>query len=305
MKVMVIGGSGYLGRPIVRRLREQVDTISIGHHPGDGIDEHIEMSRGEDVNRLFRQAAPDVVVVTAYRLHHSTNADPVRAVETNLLGVTHIFQAAADFGVRRVILAGSGTVQGEASGRPGQLPDESTPARPTSLYGRMKLFNEWLAEHYNDTFGTEIVSYRISGPYGNRKSVGTTGGEIPFDTVVAAAANQTHVVLPWAADTRFRFIHVEDAACSFLPLILAPRLEHRIYNSPGFVVSVRELADAARAVSGLVAEFTDPGRPVPLVEWNSTRYEREFEFRPRPLQEWLPQEIAELRATAAGEAVTG
>ena len=314
MKTVVLGGGGYLGRPLVRLLREHVDTVSASQHRGEGVDEQIDLRRPDEVYRLLGRVRPDVVVLTAYLLQQATGADPMRAVETNILGVTSVFQAAAEFGLRRVVFASSGAVHGSSADFQTQALDELAPCVPSTLYGKMKAFNESIAEHYNARLGTEIVSYRISGPYGRGKSYERFGGEIPYDTVVAAARDKTRdktqdkvgdkasarIVLPWSADAQFRFIHIDDAAASFVPLVLADRLKHRVYNAPGFTVSVRQLADAAKSISNLDCEFTEPGRPLKFVRWDATRYEEEFGFRPLPMADWMQQEIS----GAAGRDVT-
>lgn len=304
MKAVVIGGGGYLGRPLARLLRAHADTVSASQHRGEGVDEQVDLRRPDEIYRLLGRVRPDVVVLTAYLLQQATDADPMRAVETNILGVTSVFQAAADFGLRRVVFASSGAVHGAGTDFRTQALDELAPARPTTLYGTMKVFNESIAEHYNGHLGTEIVSYRISGPYGRGKSHERFGGEIPYDTVVAAArdkardkardrtGDQERVVLPWSADAQFRFIHIDDAAASFLPLVLADRLKFRVYNAPGFTVSVRELAEAAKSISNLDCEFTEPGRAVKFVRWDARRYEEEFDFRPLPMVDWMRREIS-------------
>jgi UDP-glucose 4-epimerase len=290
MKVLVIGGAGYVGRPLVGRLREHADVVSASHREGDGVDERVDLRDGEGVRRLLQREKPDVVVVSAYMLDRATNADPLRAVETNVLGLTHVFQAAADLALPRVIFASSGAVHGRNEDFDRAV-DEAAPCQPTTLYGQMKVFNEWIAAHYNANFGTEIVSYRISGPYGWGKPLDRQGGEMPYDFVVDAARTRERVSLPWSAATRFRFIHVADAAASFVPLVLATSLSHRVYNSPGFTVTVKELADAARSISGLACEFTEPGRSVKFVWWDATRYESEFDFRPRPMAQWMRDDL--------------
>ena len=309
MKAVVVGGGGYLGRPLVRLLRGHADVVSASQHPGEEVDEQVDLRRPEEIYRLLGRVRPDVIVLTAYLLERATAADPMRAVETNILGVTNVFQAAADFGLGRVVFASSGAVHGSSADFQTQAFDELTPCLPTTLYGKMKVLNESIAEHYNAHFGTEIVSYRISGPYGRSKSYERFGGEIPYDTVVAAArdkaardkaggeaggeaGNTNPIVLPWSADAQFRFIHINDAAASFVPLVLADRLEHRVYNAPGFTVSVRELALAAKSICDLDCEFTEPGRPLKLVRWDVTRYEEEFGFRPLPMADRMRQEIS-------------
>ena len=292
MKVVVVGGGGYLGRPLASLLRGYADTVSASQHRGEDVDEQVDLRRPEEIYRLLDRVRPDVVVLTAYLLERATSADPMRAVETNILGVTSVFQAAADLGLRRVVFASSGAVHGSSTDFQTQAFDELAPCRPTTLYGKMKVFNESIAEHYNAHFGTEIVSYRISGPYGRSKSYARFGGEIPYDTVVAAARDKGRIVLPWSAEAQFRFIHIDDAAASFLPLILAERLKHRLYNAPGFTVSVRQLAEAAKSICNLDCEFTEPGRPLKFVRWDATRYEEEFDFRPLPMADWMRQEIS-------------
>ena len=297
MKVVLIGGAGYIGRPLVQQLREKgIETISADIRAGDGVDEAVDMRSAGEVYRLLLRGKPDVVVVTAYMLSRASAAEPLRAVETNVLGLTNVFQAAVDMDVRRVVFASSGAIFGNTEDFPLQPVDESVDCRPRILYAKMKRFNEWMAEHFNESFGTEIVSYRISGPQGNRQA---SGGQSPYDKVVAAAGKRGRLTLPWTPHTLFRFIHIEDAASSFIPIVLAAQLRHRIYNAPGYAVSIAELAELARQIFNLEIEFAEPAQTIDFVaRIDSTRYEREFEFRPRPMAEWMRKELESLPSVA-------
>jgi UDP-glucose 4-epimerase len=290
MKVLLIGGAGYIGRPLVALLRERADTVSADILPGPGVDETVDMRDPGEVYRLLLKAKPDVVVVTAYMLSRAAAANPMRAVQTNILGMTNVFQTASDLGIRRVVFASSGSIYGRSVDFPEQPVNETMECHPRILYAKMKQIDEWLAEHYNENFGTEIVSYRISGPHGRGKA---TGGQTPYDTVVAAAASgQESIVLPWTPDTMFRFIQIQDAAASFLPVILSESVKHRIYSAPGFAVSIRELAETAKSVANLECEFAEPGRTIEFVaRIDSSRYEEEFDFRPRPMADWMREEV--------------
>ncbi len=290
MKVLLIGGAGYIGRPLVELLRERADTVSADIRPGPGVDETLDMRDPGEVYRLFLKTKPDVAVVTAYMLSRAAAADPMRAVQTNILGMTNVFQTASDLGIRRVVFASSGSIYGRSVDFPQQPINETVECHPSMLYARMKRINEWLAEHYNANFGTEIVSYRISGPHGRGKA---TGGQTPYDTVVTAVLDgQKRIVLPWTPDTMFRFIQIQDAAASFLPVILADSVKHRVYSAPGFAISIRELAETAKSVAQLECDFAEPGRTIEFVaRIDSSRYEEEFSFRPRPMADWMREDV--------------
>jgi nucleoside-diphosphate-sugar epimerase len=292
MKVLLIGAAGYIGRPLAELLHERTETVTADVRPGPEVDVPLDMRDPGEVYRLLMKEKPDVVAITAYLLSRATNAEPLRALQTNLLGLCNVFQAAHDVGVRRVVFASSGSIYGRSADFPQQPVGETAEIRPRILYAKMKQLNEWIADHYNENFGTEIVSYRISGPHGRGKS---GGGQTPFDTVVAAiSAGQKQMVLPWTPDAMFRFIHIQDAAASFLPVILSDSLEHRIYSAPGYAISISELAETAKSVAGLQCEYAEPGRTIEfLARIDSSRYESEFDFRPRPMAEWMREEVGE------------
>ena len=97
--------------------------------------------------------------------------------DTNVEGTRHVFQAAVDAGVKRVVFASSGaTVAGWemqdpykalVEGRYDDLPDAwpligvDAPPRPRGIYGSTKVWGEALARHFADTTPTSFFSIRI------------------------------------------------------------------------------------------------------------------------------------------------
>jgi len=65
MKVVVVGGGGYLGRPLARLLREHAETVSASRHRGKDVDEQLDLRRpcrfepnaGEEVRARTEQVA--------------------------------------------------------------------------------------------------------------------------------------------------------------------------------------------------------------------------------------------------------
>jgi len=77
----------------------------------------------------------------------------------NLKGTYHIYEAARQLGVKRIVFASSNHLTGFHS-REERLDDKS-PMRPDSLYGVSKGFGELLAQYYFDKFGIESALIRI------------------------------------------------------------------------------------------------------------------------------------------------
>ena len=77
----------------------------------------------------------------------------------NLKGVYHIYEAARQHGVKRILFASSNHVVGFHS-RETHL-DANSPMRPDSLYGVSKGYGELMASYYWDKFGIESALVRI------------------------------------------------------------------------------------------------------------------------------------------------
>lgn len=77
----------------------------------------------------------------------------------NLKGTYHIYEAARQVGVKRIVFASSNHLTGFHS-REERLNDKS-PMRPDSLYGVSKGFGELVAQYYFDKFAIESALIRI------------------------------------------------------------------------------------------------------------------------------------------------
>src|ERR1043165_5283407 len=111
MKVLVLGGAGFIGPRVMRRLVARGhDVACMDINPSSpSLDElrgRIEVSRGgvtllADVMRSMIDAKPDRVLSLAYWL--ADDRDPHFSVRLNVLGMDNCFEAARLLGIRRVI----------------------------------------------------------------------------------------------------------------------------------------------------------------------------------------------------------
>ncbi|MEW1697671.1 NAD-dependent epimerase/dehydratase family protein [Streptomyces sp. NPDC093249] len=96
-----------------------------------------------------------------------------KVLAANVTGTHHLYEAAREEGVRRVVLASSnhavGFTRRPRGGEP--LVPVGTPHRPDTFYGLSKCFAEDLAQLHWDLYGTETVSVRIGSCYPEPTSV--------------------------------------------------------------------------------------------------------------------------------------
>lgn len=96
-----------------------------------------------------------------------------RILDANIVGTYHLYEAAREEGVRRVVFASSNHAVGFTPSPRGDDPliPVETPHRPDTFYGLSKAFGEDLAQFYWDKHGLETVSVRIGSCFPEPTSV--------------------------------------------------------------------------------------------------------------------------------------
>lgn len=170
MRIAVTGGSGKLGRTVVRELRgnghevvslDRVGQRSAGFVPvdttdfGQVVDALAGVDRGRPVEALVHLAA-----IPAPGL-----ATDVATFHNNMLTTFNLFWAAVRLGIDKIVYASSETVLGlPFDTPPPYIPvDEEYPARPESVYSLVKHLEETMAaELCRWQPGLSISAFRFS-----------------------------------------------------------------------------------------------------------------------------------------------
>lgn len=143
MRVLVTGGSGFIGGKLIRRLAEQGFSVRATHRrdqpkPLAGV-QWWPLEALDDAGRLGESVAECEAVIHLAALAHQPGSAASREQEfirVNTQGTRLLARTAASGGVRRFIFVSSIAAVCTRSDVP---VDDATPCTPTDAYGRSKL----------------------------------------------------------------------------------------------------------------------------------------------------------------------
>ena len=252
-KIFVAGHRGMVGSAIVRRLqRAAFENILTRTR------QELDLMDRAAVRVFFETERPDYVVDAAARVGGiAANFEkPVEFLIENLTIQNNVIQAAADFGVTKLLFLGSSCIYPKLASQP--LMEDALltgPLEPTNdAYAIAKIAGIKLCQAYAREYGKNFISGMPTNLYGPNDNF-----DLHTSHVLPALIRKVHEakqggakeVSVWGSGTpRREFLHVDDLAdaCFFL-------LEN--YDSPEIVnigcgedVSIKELAETVCEVLG-------------------------------------------------------
>ena len=272
-KIFVAGHRGMVGSAVVRRFRQ-----AGFHNILTRTRQELDLMDRAAVRGFFEVERPDYVVDAAARVGGiAANFEkPVEFLIENLTIQNNVIQAAADFGVTKLLFLGSSCIYPKLAPQP--LTEDALltgPLEPTNdAYAIAKIAGIKLCQAYAREYGKNFISGMPTNLYGPNDNFDLhTSHVLPalIRKVHEAKRDGAKEVSVWGSGTpRREFLHVDDLAdaCFFL-------LEN--YDSPEIVnigcgedVSIRELAEIVCEVLGfegsLVFDISKPdGTPRKLM----------------------------------------
>ncbi|MBP1885282.1 NAD-dependent epimerase/dehydratase family protein [Sinorhizobium mexicanum] len=172
-RVLVSGGSGFVGRFIVEHLVARGYKVAVGGRtpPPTGFFSqpipHVPLRLDPDADQIA--AFDDIYYFVHAAFEHvegkyrgGEGADPEGFRRANLDGSVRLFDEARAAGVRRCVFLSSRAVYGET---PAPVVAETSPAMPDTLYGTVKLAGEDALKAMTG-HGFATTSLRVTGVYG-------------------------------------------------------------------------------------------------------------------------------------------
>jgi nucleoside-diphosphate-sugar epimerase len=167
MRILVTGGSGRIGRYVVRDLvlaGHEITSVDVVVERIPGVHSlRVDLTEaGQVYQALARSQAEAVVHLGAWASDSQVPAS--RTFGENVQGTFNLLQACADLGIRRVVSASSNHVYGVVKAPPLYVPiDEQHPLRPAHAYGLSKVVGEQIADYFVAQHGLEVLSFRLMG----------------------------------------------------------------------------------------------------------------------------------------------
>jgi UDP-glucose 4-epimerase len=323
MKFLVTGGMGFIGQSVVRNLLARKIPIVAADQSADpealatlrkladctGTNLEcvsIDVSDFRDVMGVF-QKHPDIThaIHLAYVMGPLVDENTSLSTRVNILGMTHVFEAAVERKLARLVFTSSETVYGPSQKPYGDRPvtedDFCNPGSHTFTYAVMKLLNEHMGRRYVERHAANIVCTRPPVVFGHGRKRSAVMWAEHFASKPAVGEP---VTLPFGPETRDTWLYKDDCAEQLVRLALKPKLAHFAYNNGGHSVTAAQIARIVKKwIPGAQIDFTTgPGTPL-IDNQDGTRLIGEIDFSPGPLEDGVRAHINEARASAGLPAV--
>ncbi|MEU3978976.1 NAD(P)-dependent oxidoreductase [Streptomyces sp. NPDC026672] len=243
MRILVLGGSGYLGTHVAERLRALPGALVLGGGRSPAAEYGIDLAtdRPERLAKTLASAAPDAVVNCA----GATGGDAVTLAEVNARGPAALCAALRSAApAARLVHLGSAAEYGP--GEPDTAVTESAATRPAGPYGATKLAGTVAVA----ASGLNAVVLRVGNPVG--PGAPATGLPGRMASLLRAAGTDPEAVVRLGDLSAYRdFVDVRDVArAAQLAVTAAGPLPPVLNIGGGRAVAVRELVRALALRAG-------------------------------------------------------
>lgn len=264
MKVLVTGGAGFIGSNLVAALLADervsgvrvLDNLATGHLKN--IEAFASNTKFEFIEGDIRdyqaclQACNGIQLISHQAALGSVPRsikDPITTNEVNIGGTVHIFTAAKEQGVQRVIYAASSSTYGDHPGLP-KVEDQI--GAPLSPYAVTKYVAELYAQVYSRTYGLETVGLRYFNVFGpNQDPNGAYAAVIPL--FMKAVLDNEPPLINGDGETSRDFTYVANAVQANIKALFTNNAEalNKVYNiACGERTTLNELFTAIKSIAG-------------------------------------------------------
>lgn len=280
MKVLVLGGAGYIGSHVVKAMLAAGHDVTVFDNLSSGQLGNLfpkagfiagDIRHADDVNAAFARGFDGCVHLAAFKAVGESMAEPEKYSVNNITGTLNMLNAACAHGCKNIVFSSSAAVFGS----PQYVPiDEKHPTNPESYYGFTKLEIERFLAWYDQIKGLRYAALRYFNAAGYDVEGSIDGLErnpqnlLPIVMEVASGWRKELQIYGKDYDTRDGtcvrdYVHVSDLAqahVNALAYISANGKSLTVNLGSEKGVTVTEMVDVARKITGKAIPATYVGR---------------------------------------------
>jgi UDP-glucose 4-epimerase len=234
MRILLVGGLGFIGRHLVDKLRECGDATVLSTSEDtlknaafvESRGLHIEIGDimdGAGIKKVMLRQRPDSVVhLAALTGISKCEENPSLAFAVNVLGTRNVVMGCVACGSKLVFIS-SREVYGEGADEPTR---EDDPLVPNNTYGLTKLLGERLVTWAASRHGLDHTILRVTNGYG-------PGGErLGIQTMIQKALTERKIAI-LGGHQEMNLIYVEDVAEAIQRCLFDARSSRQTFNIGG------------------------------------------------------------------------
>ncbi|XP_071710061.1 UDP-glucuronic acid decarboxylase 1-like [Rutidosis leptorrhynchoides] len=304
LRVVVTGGSGFVGSHLVDKLMERGDEVIVIDNFFTGRKENVVHHLDNPRFELIRHDVVEPILLEVDQIYHLAcpaspvhyKYNPVKTIKTNVMGTLNMLGLAKRIGARFLLTSTS-----EVYGDPLEHPQKETywghvnPIGVRSCYDEGKRVAETLAMDYHRGDGVEVRIARIFNTYGPRMCL--DDGRVVSNFVSQAIRKQPMTVYGDGKQTR-SFQYVSDLVDGLMALMEGEHVGPFNLGNPGEFTMlelsqvVKETIDSSATIEFKENTADDPQKRKPDI----SKAKELLNWEPKvPLREGLPKMASDFR----------
>jgi UDP-glucose 4-epimerase len=248
MKVVILGGAGFLGSHLAEKLLKNNYQIKIIDNLSTGRIENIkhikkkikfikaDISKKGKWQKEFKN--------TDYVFHFAALADivpsidnPLEYYESNVTGTLNVLQACLKFKIKKLLYSASSSCYGISKKFPTK---ESEKINPMFPYAVTKLLGEKLIVYWSKIYNVNFISLRLFNVYGPRSRTSGTYGAM-FGVFLAQKLSKVPFTMVGNGTQSRDFTYVSDVVNAFI-IAARSKLTNKIFNvGSGKTIQVKKI----------------------------------------------------------------